>query len=406
MWPNSDGSVTLSQRSAPGEQMPTVASNPPRQATLSSSLTNNSNSFPRFGYTIPVNSDTEQNIIWAFSSSPPSSNAADAPINIHTGKGTLKLDLAKPITSANASTFLNPVSFAVSGSGSVSTAAGPYTKQQRIALAHGIFAGVSFLVFLPFGALLARFARTFTGRWFAAHWIVQFGITAPMVAIALALGIAAVSVVGGKQLYSTHEKLGVAIIVLYAVQCALGGIIHFVKPAPKPGKLRKRPIQNYGHAVLGLLTVALSFYQVRTGYRTEWPVVGRGPAPSGVNTAWIVWVIVLPLLYIGGLALLPRQYRLEHASSTAALATAQPNIDNDVPLTPLSATASAEDVTLRSGERTTRYDSRRFSVTRGASHGSRPGSSGMSLPRLSSFGRPRSSDGQQATGEMREFGRL
>lgn len=38
MWPNSDSSITLSQRSASGEVMPTVVSNPPRVATLSTAL--------------------------------------------------------------------------------------------------------------------------------------------------------------------------------------------------------------------------------------------------------------------------------------------------------------------------------------------------------------------------------
>jgi len=35
MWPNSDGNITLSQRSAPSEVMPTVDKNPPRVASLS-----------------------------------------------------------------------------------------------------------------------------------------------------------------------------------------------------------------------------------------------------------------------------------------------------------------------------------------------------------------------------------
>ena len=39
MWSNSDGNVTLSQRTAPYEIEPTLDSNPPRIATLSESLT-------------------------------------------------------------------------------------------------------------------------------------------------------------------------------------------------------------------------------------------------------------------------------------------------------------------------------------------------------------------------------
>ena len=40
MWSNSDGTVTLSQREAPSEVMPTVDSSPPRVATLDDTATN------------------------------------------------------------------------------------------------------------------------------------------------------------------------------------------------------------------------------------------------------------------------------------------------------------------------------------------------------------------------------
>jgi hypothetical protein len=38
MWPNADGTVTLSQRQAGGYSMPTVVNAPPRVATLQSTL--------------------------------------------------------------------------------------------------------------------------------------------------------------------------------------------------------------------------------------------------------------------------------------------------------------------------------------------------------------------------------
>lgn len=112
------------------------------------------------------------------------------------------------------------------------------------------------------------------------------------------------------------------------MQCGLGALIHFVKP------VSRRPPQNYVHAVLGLLLIGLAFWQVRTGYHLEWPrVTGRGSAPNGVNVAWIVWVVVslcrvprlygrtlsilcdklVPVLYMAGLAFLPRQFNKEKA---------------------------------------------------------------------------------------------
>lgn len=79
------------------------------------------------------------------------------------------------------------------------------------------------------------------------------------------------------------------LFVLYAAQCTLGALIHFVKPLHST----RRPPQNYVHAVLGITVVTLAFWQVHTGYRNEWPAAtGRGEVPSGVNAAWIAWAVV------------------------------------------------------------------------------------------------------------------
>ena len=52
-------------------------------------------------------------------------------------------------------------------------------------------------------------------------------------------------------------------------------------------------MQNYFHAVLGLLIIALAFYQVRTGYKTEWPnTTGRGDVSNGIDIVWYIWVVV------------------------------------------------------------------------------------------------------------------
>lgn len=84
-----------------------------------------------------------------------------------------------------------------------------------------------------------------------------------------------------------------AIFVLYFAQIALGGFIHYFKSNKSTSHLRKRPLQNYLHAVLGLLIIAFAFYQVRTGYRDEWTKeTGRPALPKGVNIVWIVWVVV------------------------------------------------------------------------------------------------------------------
>jgi hypothetical protein len=302
MWPNDDSTITLSQRSATSEAMPTVDSNPPRVATLSQTLSITIGNKPQFVYTIPANSDTQQDVIWAFGTSAPSSSAVDATIQQHLDSGTFTLDLTKAIDSN--STSSNPTS-----SGGSDTVSIPLTSEQKLILAHAIISTIGFLLLLPVGAFIARYLRTFTPIWFKGHSTVQLFIAGPVIIIGVALGIRAVVQMDNVHLNDVHKKWGVAIFVLYFVQCALGAIIHTWKPK---NSLR-RPAQNYLHAIMGLVIIGLAFYQVRTGYTTEWPLKTGRVTPKAVNVVWYVWVVLLPVLYFAGLALLPRQFRQEQA---------------------------------------------------------------------------------------------
>ncbi len=50
----------------------------------------------------------------------------------------------------------------------------PLQPYQRLIIAHAIFCTAGFLVFLPAGALIGRYLRTFTPVWYKGHWITQF----------------------------------------------------------------------------------------------------------------------------------------------------------------------------------------------------------------------------------------
>ena len=78
------------------------------------------------------------------------------------------------------------------------------------------------------------------------------------------MGIQSVSTAGAMHLDDDHKKWGVAIFALYFVQCSLGAVIHWVKPSSWTVN-KKRPMQNYLHAVFGLLIIGLAFYQVSQG---------------------------------------------------------------------------------------------------------------------------------------------
>jgi hypothetical protein len=262
-----------------------------------------------------ANSDTLQNVIWAFGTTVPSSSSTDADLQQHLDSGTFELDLTKAITSNSTSTTSSTTSSGI-----------PLSYYQKLVVAHAILCAVGFLLILPAGALFARYVRTLTSMWFKAHMILQWFIgeflvdlillhfygfhhlAGPIITAGVSLGIAAVAQAGSQHLNDTHkvrilssialplhidyviiQKYGIAIFILYIAQLALGAIIHWIKPKGS----RRRPLQNYLHAIIGLLLIALAFYQVRVGYKVEWPAqTGRDPLPRAVDIVWYVWVVV------------------------------------------------------------------------------------------------------------------
>ncbi|KAF5317104.1 hypothetical protein D9611_003773 [Ephemerocybe angulata] len=306
MWANQDGTVTLSQRQARDEVEPSVVASPPRTASALQSASVTTGSNPKFVYTIPANSDTKQTIIYAFGDTNPGSTASNARLLEHIAQGTMTLDLTKVDTSGTGTGTGTGTGGGAGGSSSL----GPLTDTQKMIVAHGIIATLGFVLFLPIGALVPRYLRTFVGgrTWFKLHWILQFLLGGITIVIGVALGFAAVSNRSGNHASTTHKRVGIVLFVLYFAQIGLGAVIHWVKPrAP-----RARPPQNYIHAILGILIIALALFQVRTGYRTEWPsITGRDDVPNGVNIVWYIWVVVLPVAYFAGMVFLKKQYAQE-----------------------------------------------------------------------------------------------
>lgn len=320
---SSNGNTIISQRSASSYDGLTIVTSPPRVASAVNSRASFNSTAQTLSFSIPSNSDIRQTIIYAWSSTAPSSNSPDASIVEHDDKGTMSLNLVNQLPSfydevGSNSTTTIPTSGGStsdsgsntnsgSNSGSSNNIAIPLTPSQKVLAAHGIILTIAFLIILPLGALQARLFRTIIpGKiWFGLHWILQWPVAALLMIIGLILGVVETHKL--KLPDSNHKTVGVILTALYVIQCVYGGIIHFVKPARPNG----RPPQNYGHAILGILVIGLSFKQVHNGLDDEWPRIGGPAIPQSIWTWWKVWIITIPLLYLFGLVLLPRQYRLE-----------------------------------------------------------------------------------------------
>ena len=114
---------------------------------------------------------TGANLIWAFGTTNPNSNAADATLEQHIESAATTLDLSQPISSGNGTA--DPASDPNASSGASSQ---PLLPFQKMIVAHALLCTIGFLILLPAGALLARYARTFTSGWFQGHWVFQFGL--------------------------------------------------------------------------------------------------------------------------------------------------------------------------------------------------------------------------------------
>jgi hypothetical protein len=182
VWPNSDGTVTLSQRKAPQEVMPTVDPNPPRVATLDMSAVSLSGNNPKITWTIPADSNSND-LIWAFGNVNPDSSAVDATLTIHLNSGPTQINLQNTLTS-DSKDPTNPVStISQASSGNTSTTntptepmslTRPLLSYEKYIVAHAILMVIGFLLLLPLGAIIARYVRTFSPVWFRMHWIIQW----------------------------------------------------------------------------------------------------------------------------------------------------------------------------------------------------------------------------------------
>ncbi|KAG8941717.1 hypothetical protein FRC03_004045 [Tulasnella sp. 419] len=359
-WPNQDGTITISQRQATAHAMPQVVPNPPQVATLAwqNSILATNDTTIVFSMPVPESPLNAVNMIYAYSGTRPSSSP-DAVLQKHLQSGTFVMDLTRPQAtlptgSCTPNSYVPTRTYSRSATPTSSPGQSqsqfydpPLTSDERKLVTHGILMSLAFLVLLPIGALIPRYTRTvpaLQNKWFTAHWIVQFLISSPLIFAGWALAYQHVGKSGRKHFEDPHQKAGLALLVLYLVQIVFGAIIHFFKPGAKPlasksaedkdadstskthtgmsssqaikSSVLARPVQNYLHAIAGLSIIGLAFWNVRYGIKHEWTTYTGRSWTSDLNRAnkwWLAWVIIVPILYALGLALLPRQWHQEAA---------------------------------------------------------------------------------------------
>ncbi|KAL0959521.1 hypothetical protein HGRIS_011235 [Hohenbuehelia grisea] len=195
----------------------------------------------------------------------------------------------------------------------------PLSPLEKQARNHAILCTTGFLILLPLGALIARYARTFTNRWWIVHGVVQFLIAGPVILAGWSYGYMTTTQLEGYtggHFVDPHKKNGLALLILYLIQVFLGAFIHYVKmPSVFHGR---RPPQNYFHAFVGIVIFVLAAFQVHYGLYTEWPTSTGNlhMVPMPAKNAWLALIIVFWALYAIGLAFLPRQMSQERAGRT------------------------------------------------------------------------------------------
>ncbi|KAL1726556.1 hypothetical protein EV714DRAFT_219044 [Schizophyllum commune] len=313
LWPNPDGSATLSQRFARGHMEPRLEDSPPRIASIPE-IKPSWLGTTTLSFTVPQEqgADFENSTapitpgIIAFSPFPPASADPGAHILAHTGTGHVHLVFQEDDEAAD---DVDGNSDSIEDTPAQSHVADRASTSRLLAL-HGALMTLAFGILLPLGALIARLTRTYTRSWIVAHKALQLYAGAPAVVLGLTAAIGGVGGRGARHIHDSHQAVGVLLVTLYVVQVGLGVYIH-----GRP-KVVAHPVRNIAHVALGLSVVGLGLAQVRSGLH-EWD----SHMPNMMVSDWAypmhgAWAALCVLLYVVGFCLLPRQFAQEGASKS------------------------------------------------------------------------------------------
>lgn len=92
------------------------------------------------------------------------------------------------------------------------------------------------------------------------HLAFQLLFAGPVIYAGFAQGHDTTNMLQLPHFQDTHQRVGLALLILYVLQVVIGLVIHFFKTPSLFGG--QRPPQNYIHVTLGIAILALASYQV------------------------------------------------------------------------------------------------------------------------------------------------
>ncbi|CCO30294.1 30S ribosomal protein S10, mitochondrial AltName: Full=Mitochondrial ribosomal small subunit protein 10 [Rhizoctonia solani AG-1 IB] len=211
---------------------------------------------------------------------------------------------------------------------------------------HGWCMATGFFILLPLGSLTARYLRAYLPfqKWLGPHAAIQL-IALPVICIGFGVGVH-VAIYNG-QWKVPHTKIGLTLFLMYWIQLVLGictastpsVALGNAKPDPTAAPdarhpLKARPWYALLHAFWGVSMCIMASVQVRRGYTIEWPMKRGQPASEHVNRAWKAWVVIVPVLYLGGLALLLRRQWSQERARMLNPGAAPANHENEAQTSP------------------------------------------------------------------------
>ncbi|KAB5590629.1 hypothetical protein CTheo_5939 [Ceratobasidium theobromae] len=190
-------------------------------------------------------------------------------------------------------------------------------EQVHWARIHAWCMATGFFILLPLGSVLARYLRAYLPfqTWLSVHATIQLLLALPIICVGFGVGVHLAMYNG--QFKNPHTRIGLSLFLMYWVQLALG-IITAGTPSVPLGSansgspdtrhpIKARPWYALLHVFWGVSMIIVAAVQVRRGYTIEWPEKRGQDASESVNRAWKAWVVIIPVLYLGGLALLLRR---------------------------------------------------------------------------------------------------